>query len=117
VLAEDETHVNLLPWVRATWVVYRHPPAGHDPRHQSAADDLRRGGAAQRPVSLPGLPQGGHAAFTGFCEQLLAAYPTAPMVVAVVCHNVIIHHSRIVQAWLAAHPRVRVRHGARHSPH
>ena len=29
--------------------------------------------------------------FTAFCEQLLAAYPAAPLV-AVVCDNVIIHH-------------------------
>ena len=54
--------------------------------------------------------------FTTFCEQLLAAYPTAPLV-AVVCDNVIIHHSKIVQAWLASHPRMRVLHGARYSPH
>jgi hypothetical protein len=32
-------------------------------------------------------------------------------VVAVVCDNVIIHHSKIVQRWLASHPRVRVWHG------
>jgi hypothetical protein len=38
-------------------------------------------------------------------------------VVAAVCDNVIIHHSKIVQAWLASHPRVRVLHGARYSPH
>jgi transposase len=38
-------------------------------------------------------------------------------VVAVVCDNVIIHHSKIVQRWLAAHPRLRVLHGARYSPH
>jgi transposase len=56
------------------------------------------------------------ASFTAFCEQLLAAYPTAP-VVAVVCDNVLIHHAKIVQAWLASHPRVRVLHGARYSPH
>jgi transposase len=56
------------------------------------------------------------ASFTAFCEQLLAAYPAAP-VVAVVCDNVIIHHSKIVQRWLAAHPRMRVLHGARYSPH
>jgi hypothetical protein len=31
--------------------------------------------------------------FTGFCEQVLAAYPTAP-VVALVCDNVIIHRSK-----------------------
>ena len=56
------------------------------------------------------------ASFTAFLEQLLAAYPTAPLV-AVVCDNVIIHHSKIVQRWLAAHPRVVVLHGARYSPH
>ena len=49
-------------------------------------------------------------------EQLLAAYPAAP-VVAVVCDNVIIHHSKIVARWLATHPRVVVLHGARYSPH
>ena len=56
------------------------------------------------------------ASFTAFCEQLLAAYPAAPLV-AVVCDNVIIHHSKIVQRWLASHPRLRVLHGARYSPH
>jgi hypothetical protein len=52
------------------------------------------------------------ATFTAFCEQLLAADPTAP-VVAVVCDNVIIHRSKLVKRWLAAHPRLRVLHGAR----
>jgi len=47
-----------------------------------------------------------------YLEQLVAAYPTAP-VVAVICDNVIIHHSKIVQRWLAAHPRMLVLHGAR----
>jgi transposase len=56
------------------------------------------------------------ASFTAFCERLLAASPTAP-VVAVVCDNVIIHHATIVGRWLASHPRVRVLHGARSSPH
>jgi transposase len=56
------------------------------------------------------------ATFTAFCEQLLAAYSTAP-VVAVICDNVIIHHSKIVQRWLATHPRILVLHGARYSPH
>lgn len=36
---------------------------------------------------------------------------------AVVCDNLIIHHSKIVQAWLASHPRLVVLHGARYSPH
>jgi DDE superfamily endonuclease len=46
------------------------------------------------------------ASFTAFLEQLLAAYPAAPMV-AVVGDNVIIHHSKLVQGWLAAHRRLR----------
>jgi transposase len=56
------------------------------------------------------------ATFTTFLEHLLAAHPAAP-VVAVVCDNVIIHRSKLVNHWLAAHPRVRVLHGARYSPH
>jgi transposase len=56
------------------------------------------------------------ASFTGFCEQLLAAYPAAPVVV-VICDNVIIHRSKIVQRWLQSHPRLRVLHGTRYSPH
>jgi transposase len=56
------------------------------------------------------------ATFTGFCEHLLAAYPAAPLV-AVVCDNISIHRSKIVQRWLAAHPRLLVLHGARYSPH
>jgi transposase len=94
----------------------RHPPAGHDPgknrrRTIFGAVDLRTGRflyqVAHKAVS---------ASFTAFLAQLLAAYPTAP-VVAVVCDNVIIHHSKIVGRWLAAHPRVVVLHGARYSPH
>jgi transposase len=56
------------------------------------------------------------ASFTGFCQQLLAAYPAAP-VVAVICDNVPIHRSKLVRRWLAAHPRLLVLHGARYSPH
>jgi len=51
------------------------------------------------------------AGFIAFLAQLLAAHPAAP-VVAVVCDNVIIHHSKLVNRWLAADPRVRVLHGA-----
>jgi hypothetical protein len=40
------------------------------------------------------------ATFTAFQAHVLAAYPTAP-VVAVACHNVPIHRSKLVQRWLA----------------
>jgi transposase len=116
VLAEDETHINLLPWVRATWVVRGTrqqvmTPGTNRRRIIFGAIELATGRwfyqITRKAVS---------ASFTAFCEQLLAAYPAAP-VVAVICDNVIIHHSKIVQRWLATHPRLRVLHGARYSPH
>jgi transposase len=116
VLAEDETHLNLLPWVRATWIPQRQrqpvmTPGTNRRRTIFGAVDLRTGRFLYR-VTRKAIS----ASFTAFCEQLLAAYPAAPLV-AVVCDNVIIHHSKLVQRWLAAHPRLRVLHGARYSPH
>jgi transposase len=116
VLAEDETHINLLPWVRATWI-----PRGTRRQVMTPGKNRRRTifGAVDL-TSGRFLYQVTHkaisASFTAFCEQLLAAYPTAPLV-AVVCDNVIIHHSKIVQRWLTTHPRIRILHGARYSPH
>jgi transposase len=116
VLAEDETHLHLLPWVRATWIPQgqRQPvmtPGTNRRRSIFGAIDLASGRfcyrVCRRAVS---------ATFIAFCEQLLAAYAEAPLV-AVVCDNVIIHRSKLVQAWLAAHPRLVVWHGARYSPH
>jgi transposase len=115
-LAEDETHINLLPWVRSTWIAHGTrqrvmTPGTNRRRSIFGAVDLRTGRflylVARRAVS---------ATFTAFLEQLLATYPAAPMV-AVVCDNVIIHRSKIVQQWLVTHPRVRLLHGARYSPH
>ena len=60
--------------------------------------------------------QSASATFTAFLEQLLAGLPSAP-VVAVICDNVIIHRSKIVQRRLRTQPRLRVLHGARYSPH
>jgi transposase len=116
VLAEDETHLNLLPWVRATWIPHgtRRPvmtPGSNRRRTIFGAVDLATGRwfyqVARKAIS---------ATFTAFCGQLLAAYPAAP-VVAVVCDNVVIHRSKLVERWLAAHPRLLILHGARYSPH
>lgn len=116
VLAEDETHLHLLPWVRATWILKGQrqqimTPGTNRRRSVFGAIDLASGRflyrVARKAVS---------ATFTAFCEQLLAAYPTAPLV-AVVCDNVPIHRSRLVQRWLADQPRIVVLHGARYSPH
>jgi transposase len=116
VLAEDETHLNLLPWVRATWIA-------RGTRQQVMTPGTNRRRTIFGAVNLISgqwcyqvTRKAVSASFTAFCEHLLAAYPAAP-VVAVVCDNVIIHRSKIVQRWLAAHPRLLVLHGARYSPH
>ena len=116
VLAEDETHLNLLPWVRATWIANGTrqqvmTPGTNRRRTIFGAVDLHTGRflyqVCRKAVS---------ASFTAFLAQLLAAYPAAPLV-AVICDNVIIHRSKTVQRWLDAHPRIQVLHGARYSPH
>jgi hypothetical protein len=103
VLAEDETHINLLPWVRAIWIARGRrtqviTPGKNHRRTIFGAMELATGRwcyqICRKAVS---------ATFTAFCEQLLATWPTAPLV-AVVCDNTIIHRSKIVQRWLAAHP-------------
>jgi transposase len=101
-LAEDEAHINLLPWVRSTWIVRGQrqrvmTPGTNRRRTIFGAVDLATGQfhyqVCRKAVS---------ATFTTFCEHLLAAYPAAPLV-AVICDNVI-HRSKIVQRWLQSHP-------------
>jgi hypothetical protein len=97
----DETHINLLPWVRVTWITH------------GTRQEVMTPGTNRRRTIFGAIDQctgrllyqitrrAVGASFTAFCEQLLAAYPAAPMM-AVVCDNVIIHHSTIVQrrpAW------------------
>jgi DDE superfamily endonuclease len=115
VLAEDETHLNLLPWVRATWILTGQrqrvmTPGTNRWRTIFGAVDLASGRfiyhIAHKAIS---------ANFTALLEQVAAAWPDAP-VIAVVCDNVIIHHRKLVQRWLAAHPRVRCCMGARQPP-
>ncbi len=116
VLAEDETHINLLPWVRATWILRGQrqlvmTPGTNRRRTIFGAVELATGRLLYQ-VTRKAVS----ATFTAFCAHLLAAYPAAP-VVAVVCDNVIIHRSKLVGRWLAEHPRLLVLHGARYSPH
>ncbi len=116
VLAEDETHLSLLPWVRATWI-----PKGQRQQVMTPGKNRRRTifGAvelASGRFCYQVIRKAVSAGFIAFLAQLQQAWPAAP-VIAVVCDNVIIHHSKLVQRWLAAHPQVRVLHGARSSPH
>jgi transposase len=116
VLAEDETHINLLPWVRATWI-----PRGARQRVMTPGSNRRRSifgavdlqsGRFLYQIAAKAVS----ATFIALLEQVAAAYPSAPQVVMVV-DNVLIHHSKQVQAWLGTHPRVCLLYGARYSPH
>jgi DDE superfamily endonuclease/Homeodomain-like domain len=96
VLAEDETHINLLPWVRSTWIVKGArqrvmTPGTNRRRSLFGAVDLRTGRwfyqVTRRAVS---------ATFIQFMEYVLASYPNAPVVVLVL-DNVLIHRSKLVR--------------------
>jgi transposase len=115
VLAEDETHVDWLARVRACWIPHgtRHlvsTPGSNQRRSLLGAINLATGTwhyhVAAKCVSV---------VFCYFLEQLLAAYPDAP-VVAVLVDNDTTHTSGITERWLAEHPRLALITGAKYSP-
>ena len=115
VLAEDETHLNLLPHVR---------PAG---RYASLGRRFPTPGT-NRQVTVFGalevttgawvyrLGKRCAADFIALLDQVLAAFPAAPAIV-MICDNDSIHHARKVSAYLEKHPRLELLYGARYSPH
>jgi transposase len=115
VLAEDETHLDLLARVRACWM-----PTGIRHRIMTPGKNLRRTihgainlttGAVHHHISVKNVS----VVFCYFLQQLLDAYPNAP-VVAVICDNGGTHLSGITQQWLDEHPRLQLIKGARYSP-
>jgi hypothetical protein len=54
--------------------------------------------------------------FIALLDQVLRAFPQAPVIV-VICDNDSIHHARTVTAYLEEHPRLELLYGARYSPH
>jgi transposase len=115
VLAEDETHLDLLARVRACWM-----PTGLRHRVMTPGKNIRRTihgainlatGAWHHHVSVHNVS----VVFCYFLDQLLSAYPDAP-VVAVICDNGGTHLSGITARWLAEHPRLLLIRGARYSP-
>ncbi|HEX5541858.1 MAG TPA: IS630 family transposase [Micromonospora sp.] len=115
VLTEDETHLHLLPHVRASWIL-------RGTRQQVATPGKNRQTTVFGALEVAtgawhyALDRRTAAAFTAFLHMLLTAYPAAP-VVAVLCDNDSIHHAKAVTACLADHPRLRLLFGARYSPH
>ncbi len=76
ILTEDESHINLLPWLRSTWIVKGErqevmTPGKNHKRSIFGAIELATGRwlhhIVERAIS---------AAFIGFLEQILDAYPT-----------------------------------------
>jgi transposase len=116
VLAEDETHLDLLARIRACWIgrgVRRLVPTpGTNIRRTLHGAINLATGAFHYHVSVKNVS----VVFCYFLQQLLDAYPTAP-VVAVVCDNGGTHHSGITRDWLADHPRLLLIEAARYSPH
>ena len=115
VLAEDETHLNLLPHVRASWTLRGTRPEVLTPGTNRkvivrGALEMTTGRFVYR------LGRRCAADFIALLDQLLATFPLAP-VIAVICDNDSIHHARTVTAYLEKHPRLELLYGARYSPH
>jgi DDE superfamily endonuclease/Winged helix-turn helix len=115
VLAEDETHLNLLPHVRASWTLRGMRPEVLTPGTNRkvtvyGAIGVTAGAWVYR------LGRRCAADFTAFLGQVLAALPRAPVIV-VICDNDSIHHARKVTVYLKEHPRLELLYGARYSHH
>ena len=115
VLAEDETHLNLLPHVRASWTLRAARPLVPTPGSNRqvtvfGALEVTTGRWVYR------LGRRCAADFIALLGMLAEAFPRAP-VIAVICDNDIIHHARKVTRYLEEHPRLELLYGARYSPH
>jgi hypothetical protein len=115
VCAEDETHLNLLPHVRASWTLRGRRPQAPTPGKNRQVTVL---GALElttgRWVYRLGRRHG--ADFIALLEMLTDAFPRAPAIV-VICDNDSIHHARAVTRYLDKNPRLELLYGARYSPH
>ena len=114
VLAEDETHLNLLPHVRASWTLRGTRPQVLTPGTNRKVTVL---GALEMSTGARVYRLGRRRAadFIALLDQLLQAFPHAPAIV-VICDNDSIHHARKVTAYLKQQPRLELLYGARYSP-
>jgi transposase len=115
VCAEDETHLNLLPHVRASWTLRGKRPQIPTPGTNRqvtvfGAIEVSTGRWVYR------LGRRCAADFILLLRMLAEAFPRAPVIV-VICDNDSIHHARAVLAYLDKHPQLELLYGARYSPH
>jgi transposase len=113
--AEDETHLNLLPHVRASWTLRGARPQIPTPGKNRqvtvfGAIEVTTGEWVYR------LGRRCAADVIALLGMLDRAFPRAP-VIMVICDNDIIHRARKVSAYLEKHPRLELLYGARYSPH
>ena len=115
VLAEDETHLNLLPHVRASWTLRGLRPGVLTPGTNRKVTVL---GAVEVSTGAWVYRLGRRCAadFIALLDQVLRVFPRAPAIV-VICDNDSIHHARKVTAYLKEHPRLELLYRARYSPH
>jgi hypothetical protein len=114
VCAEDETHLNLLPHVRASWMLRGARPQIPTPGKNRqvtvfGAIEVTTGRWVYR------LGRRCAADFIALLGMLDQAFPRAPVIV-VICDNDSIHHARAVTSHLQEHPRLELLYGARYSP-
>jgi hypothetical protein len=83
-LAEDEPHLHLLPWLRSTWVLRDTRMRLPKPRHQPTPDPLRGHRAGQRASVAARATSAG---FLGLPERVMAASPTAPAIAILLDHH------------------------------
>lgn len=101
----DECDLHLLPVLRACWqkgLRLRVPTPGTNARRAffgalDAVTGVCHTADHDRKLAVH---------FVAFLDQLAAAYPAGPLVL--VMDNVVMHRAKVVQAWLATHPRVEV---------
>jgi transposase len=115
VLAEDETHLNLLPHVRASWTLRTARPKIPTPGTNRQVTvfgtlEVTTGEWVYR------LGKRCAADFISLLDQVLRAFPAAPVII-MICDNDSIHHARTVTSYLETHPRLELLYGAWYSPH
>jgi transposase len=115
VCAEDETHLNLLPHVRASWTPRGARPQIPTPGKNRQVTVL---GAIEMTTGAWMYRLGRRCAadFIALLRTLTEAFPRAPVIV-VICDNDSIHHARAVTRYLEQHPRLELLYSARYSPH
>ena len=115
VCAEDETHLNLLPHVRASWTLRGRRPQVPTPGKNRQVTVL---GAMELTTErwVYRLGRRRAADFIALLEMLTDAFPRAPAIV-VIRDNDSIHHARAVTRYLDKNPRLELLYGARYSRH